>query len=138
MATKITIGATQYQVDEMSFSALERAWPHIEYATTASDPITSVSAAIHVIAAALLESEGLNLQAFEIEVDTTSATAAARDDLYFYRMVDFLKKKLKASQIEQVREGLVLILREAGLEEKTEDEDKDAGEATLPGILPDI
>jgi hypothetical protein len=110
----VIIGGTQYEIPELNFVALERAWPAVELAMAVQDPMQAVGAALDIIAASLMEQEfytdekfGVDPSKFEefLDMDSQRHKAVTR----------FLKRKLKATEIENVRVGLWAIIEEAGL-----------------------
>lgn len=111
MATVI-IGGTEYQVGELNFIALERAWPFIEEAMSTLDPMKGPSAGISIVAAGLCESENFNLKDFGM---TGEETPQLSEDQIFNKVVYFLKKRLKATEITGVRQCIYDILEEAGM-----------------------
>lgn len=117
---RVTIGGTEYEVPEMNFAALERAWPYVEESMTTLDPMKGPSAGISIIAAGLMEADHFDKTKFGIGADEMLG-----EEQIFDRMVKFLKKKLKAKEIEQVRQAVDQINREAGLE-------PEEGEAPAP------
>lgn len=112
---KVIIGGTEYEVPELNFIALERAWPFIEEAMTELDPMKGVSAAIHIIAAGLMEADHFDPETYGIHVKDLSLTQD-REDQVFALTARFLKRKTKATEISGIREAVVVISREAGLE----------------------
>lgn len=115
MAT-VKIGGVQYEIPELNFIALEKAWPYIERAIITRDPIEGTSAGISIIAAGLIEAPDFSPSRFGIE------GYATWDDT-FDRVVVFLKRALKAAEIANVRICVEDITSEAGLGEE------DSGEA---------
>lgn len=107
---KVTIGTKSYTIDTLNFAALERAWPFIEVAQQQMDPIQGASAAISVIAAGIMESDGFNPAEFGIE-----APGLTREDEIFELVQKFLKKKLLAPEIPVVKDCILDILKEAGM-----------------------
>lgn len=120
MATA-TIGGTKYEVPELNFIALEKAWPFIERAIITQDPMEGTSAGISIITAGLIEAEGFDKSRFDITDEGLSW-----DDT-FDRVSTFLKRKLKSSEIGNVRTCVEQITEEAGLRED------ESGEAPAPG-----
>jgi hypothetical protein len=114
---RVTIGGTEYEVPEMNFAALERAWPFVEESMITMDPMKSVKAGICIVAAGLLEADHFKKTDFGIEEDENLGETQTFD-----RMVLFFKKKLKATEISGVRAAVDQINKEAGL-------DADEGEA---------
>lgn len=113
---KCVIGGTEYDVPELNFIALERAWPFIEASMLADpnmEPMKGPSAGISVIAAGICESEGFDRLKFGIPIEPFLT-----DQDVFDMVVIFLKKKLKASEISNVSACLNQITKEAGLDEK--------------------
>jgi hypothetical protein len=107
----VTVGGTEYEVPEMNFAALERAWPFVEEAMMTQDPMKGVAAGINIIAAGLLEAEHFDKTKFDIAEDEMLG-----QDQTFERIVYFLKKKIKAREIEGIRKSVDQINVEAGLE----------------------
>ena len=106
---QITIGGVEYHIPEMNFLSIERAWPFVQQATSALDPMQAVSAALSVIASALMEAENFDSTAFGIEGPTTEAET--------HRLITyFLKKKLRGNELGVVQSAMFEILKEAGLE----------------------
>lgn len=128
---KAIIGGTEYQVPELNFVALERAWPFIEEAMTALDPMKGVSAAIHIIAAGLVEADNFQLDTYGIKPEDIKPTED-RDDQVFTLVAKFLKRKTKATEISGIRESVVEITREAGLEPEEGEGEKGEEEALNP------
>lgn len=120
MAT-VTIGGTEYEVPEMNFLAIERAWPFVVDATNSLDPIGGAGAAISVIAAGLMESDGFNPADFNI-------SDVSMDSEIHRKLSYYLKKQLRASELVNIKDAMLTILREAGLE-VTEGEAKAASTA---------
>lgn len=108
---KITIGDRDYIVPEMNFAAVELAWPAIDQATRAFDPMTGTSSALAVIAAGLMEAPEFNRADFGIKDEEV-----LEDKEIHERVTRFLKKACKASQLGDIKEGMFKILEEAGLE----------------------
>ena len=128
----VKIGGTNYEVPELNFVALERAWPFIEEAMTALDPMKGVSAAIHIIAAGLIEADNFDPATYGIKPEGISPTRD-REDQVFELTAKFLKRKTKATEIPGIRAAIIEISKEAGLEpEEGEDEPVEAeGTANL-------
>lgn len=118
---KAKIGGVDYEVPELNFIALEKAWPFIERAIITQDAMEGTSAGISIITAGLIEAEGFDKTRFDI----TEEEKLTWDDT-FDRVSTFLKRKLKASEIEQVRLCVEQITEEAGLREES------SGEAQAP------
>lgn len=118
---RVTIGGTEYEVPEMNFIALERAWPFVEEAMMTTDPMKGVAAGICIIAAGLVEADYFDKTHFGIEEDELLGP-----DQTFDRVVIYLKKQLKAREIQAVRDAVDQINEEAGLEPAK-------GEAPGPG-----
>jgi hypothetical protein len=108
---QVTIGGIDYEVPEMNFAALERAWPFVEESMTTLDPMKGPSAGISIIAAGLMEADHFDKTKFGIGEEEMLG-----EDQIFERIVRFLKKKLKAKEIDQVRRAVDQINKEAGLE----------------------
>lgn len=109
----VKIGGTDYEVPEMNFAALERAWPFVMEAMIVGpqDPMKGVSAGIKIIAAGLIEADHFDPTKFNIEPGEMLG-----DEQLFDRVVYFLKKKIKAKEIDGIRKAVDQINQEAGLE----------------------
>lgn len=107
---KVSIGGEDYIIPELNFAAVELAWPFIEEAMTTLDPMKGPSACIGVIAAGLLEAEDFDRSRFDIGEDEQLEPIEMVD-----RISKFLKKKLKAKEIGNVRRAVDQITEEAGL-----------------------
>lgn len=105
----VTIGRTEYEVPEMNFLAIERAWPFVLEATNHLDPIAGTSAAISVIAAGLMEADGFKPSDFGIG-------DGDKDSDVHRKLSYYLKKQLKASELVNIKDAMLTILKEAGLE----------------------
>lgn len=128
----VTIGGTEYQVSELNFIALERAWPHIEMAMISQDPMSAVSAAIGAIAAGIMEEEYFKLESFDVD-ESKFKEFLDRDAQIHEQVVRYLKRKTKATEIAGIRAGLQAIAKEAGLEPETGEAQEDpAVAATSP------
>lgn len=111
---KVIIGDDIYDIPELNFIAVERAWPLMVEAMEEQDPMKAVGAAIGAIAAGIMESPGFDPERYGATSDVISPTED-RDDQIHVIVVAYLKKRLKATQIGQVRLGLNAIVGEAGL-----------------------
>jgi hypothetical protein len=108
---KITIGGTQYTVPELSFMALERAWPFVESAMVSDgrDPMKGPNAAMRIIAAGILHDDNFDPEKFKV-------TAGADDeDLQHDQIVQFFRRRLKAREIPTLTSCIDDIMVEAGL-----------------------
>jgi hypothetical protein len=108
---KVTIGGTEYEVPEMNFAALERAWPFVNEAMVSLDPMKGPAAGLCIIAAGLMEADHFDRTKFGM-----TAVEMLGDDQIFDRLVIFLKKKVKAKEIASIRAAVDQINEEAGLE----------------------
>lgn len=108
---KITIGGEDYTIPELNFAALERAWPFIEISmiTGGNDPMKGPNAALHIIAAGIVEDENFQPERFKV-----TATPDDPDKVYD-QVVGFLRKKLKAREMERLGPCVDEIIDEAGL-----------------------
>lgn len=126
---KITIGGNEYVIPEMNFIAVERAWPYVEKAMETIHPMHGTSAALSVIAAAMMEGPDFDPASFGIEVNEQDAeTGLPRprgEDAIFQDLTKTLKRRLKAREVGTVKLCLFEILEEAGFEMK----DPASGEA---------
>lgn len=111
---QVIIGGTTYEVGELNFVSLDRAWPHIEMAMATADPMIGASAAFGVIAAGIMEEDYFKPETFGIEVDKLDEFRD-RDNQIHELVVKFLKRKTKASELGGVREALESIIEEGGL-----------------------
>lgn len=118
----VKVGGTEYEVPEMNFAALERAWPFVEEAMLAQDPMKGVAAGICIIAAGLIEADNFDKTKFGIDADE-----ALGEQQTFDRVVIFLKRKIKAKEIEGIRQSVDQINREAGLEPEPGEAEAPAG-----------
>lgn len=110
----VVIGGTDYEVPEMNFISLERAWPYVEAAMGANvieSPLTGPAAGIMVIAAGIMEADYFNKVDFGVGENEPLGDSQLHD-----RVGLFLKRKLKAREMGQIKEALEVILKEAGLE----------------------
>ena len=126
-----TIGGTEYQIGELNFIALERAWPGIELAMLTQDAMVAVSAALDVIAAGIMEEAYFKEADFGITDQTEFDPYKDRDDQVHKHIVRFFKRKCKASEIESVRKALTEITKEAGLEAPEGEAGKGPAEGSL-------
>lgn len=109
---KVTIGTTDYTVSELNFVALERSWPSIERCMITLDPMEAVSTAIRIIANGLQQGDHF------IPGDYGIGEELLDEEQIVDRMVMFLKRKLLASQMGNIRLVILEILQEAGIEAK--------------------
>lgn len=109
---KLTLGGKTYEISDMSFEAVERAWPYITAAISAQDPIAGVSAGLAVIAAAFIEEEWFKPEDFQLE---PVAGFTNPQDQLFDLLRARLKRMLKAKDIGEVRLAVIETVREAGL-----------------------
>lgn len=108
MAT-LTVGGKEYNVPEMNFLAVERAWPHVVEATAAFDPMKGSAAAIAVIAAAMFEGENFNREEWGIDADVPN-------DLAYQNLITIIKRRMKATEISSAKDTMLKILEEGGLQ----------------------
>lgn len=111
---KTIIGGNTYEVPELNFVALERAWPFVETAMVSLDPMQGPSAALCIIASGLCEADNFDPSVFGIKEEDLSPTED-RETQVFNKVVFFLKKKLKATEIAGIKDCINDILEEAGL-----------------------
>lgn len=109
MAT-ILIGGVNYELPEMNFLAIERAWPYVVEASESLDPMKGPAAALGVFAAALMEAEDFDPANFNVDPSIQS------DTRIHLEVTKFLKKKLKGSELYRVKNTMFEMLKEAGLE----------------------
>lgn len=121
----------KYQVEEMSFEAVERAWPYITMAMTNEDPIDGVIAGIAVIAAAVIEQDWFKPEVFDIEIPTD--LFQNRDDHIFLALKTKMKRMLKSREIGAVRLCVIEMTKEAGLMPETGEPQPGAPLTTSPG-----
>lgn len=131
---QVTVGGTSYQIPVMNFVALERAWPYIKESSIQIDPIKAVDTAIHIIGAALVEADDFNPTLYGITLPLP--TGVNPEDFIFSGVVKFLKKKTIATEIENIRQAVESIVREAGLE-ASEGELDPAGDQEAPNPSPE-
>lgn len=124
---RVTIGGTEYEVPEMNFAALERAWPYVEESMMTLDPMKGPAAGICIVAAGLMYADHFDPTKFDIKPDEMLG-----EDQTFDRIVRFLKRKLKAKEIEQVRAAVNKINEEAGLEPEEGEAPAALGEGASP------
>lgn len=108
---KITIGGVVYTVPELTFMALERAWPYVQAAMIAvsSDPMRGPNAALHIIAAGIVDGENFDRERYNVK-----APAEEEDEVH-KEVVNFFRKRLKAREIALLKDCVDEILEEAGL-----------------------
>ncbi len=111
---RVTIGGAEYDVPELNFVALERAWPYALEAMTALDPMKAVSAGLRIVAAGIMESENFEMSAFEIDASKLDHKLDIATQVFDLLVARF-KKQLKASEIGDVQLAVMEINREAGL-----------------------
>lgn len=130
---KVIIGDKPYEIPELNFIALERAWPFMEIAMTSLDPMKGVAAAICIVAAGLLETENFDPANFGITEEDINPNTDATTQV-FDLVVLHLKRKTKATEIAGIREAIVEISREAGLEAAEGEPDQGEEEALNPSM----
>jgi hypothetical protein len=132
------IGGVDYNIQELNFIAIERAWPFIEEAMITADPMKGPAAGIRIVAAGIMEQENFDQTKFDIPAEEQNPTTI------FDAVTYFLKKKLKATEISAIKDCVIKITEEAGLVGE-EGEDKGAMEplptsnlstGTAPDTLP--
>jgi hypothetical protein len=116
---KITIGGVEYTIPEMNFLAIERAWPYVVEATESQDPMKGPSAALGVFASAIMEAEDFDPTVFGLrgkpELGDTLATPLSDEEIH-KGVTHFFKKKLKGVELSRVKDTMLQVLKEAGLE----------------------
>lgn len=130
MAVSVTIGGETYQVPEMNFCAVERAWPYVAQCMATADPIQGSAAGICIIVAALTEDEYFVPEKYGFEYKGPIGEDMSPEDRasFFDQLQKRFKRKLRATEISLVRDAVNQITLEAGLvaepgelEEGTED-----------------
>lgn len=130
MAT-ITIGGVTYDLPEMNFLAIERAWPYVEEASMTLDPMKGPSAALAVFAAAMMEADDFDPANFGVDPSVTS------DVRIHLEVTKFLKKRLKGTELPRVKDAMFAMLEEAGLEVTEGEALRSLGEALLATASPE-
>lgn len=117
MAVSVTIGGETYAVPEMNFCAVERAWPYVAQCMETQDPIQGSGAGICIIAAALVEDEYFVPEKYGFEYNGPIGENMSPEDrgLFFDLLQKRLKRKLKATEINLIRDAVNQITLEAGL-----------------------
>ena len=116
---KIRIGEETYTIPELNFMALERSWPYIEIAmvTGGNDPMQGPGAALRIIAAGIVEDPNFQPDRFNV-------TAKPDDpDAVYEQVVFYLRKHLKARQMQNLQPCIDQIIEDAGLLGKAEGSD---------------
>lgn len=134
---KFLLRGNEYDVPEMNFIAVERAWPYIDQATLSLDPMEGTAAALAIIAAAIMEAEDFDPQRFGILPSSpdnfmAEVLVSKSPEVIHLEMIKFFKKKLKASEISHVKNCMFDVLREAGMEAAEPGEVDPAEEAASP------
>ena len=126
---KITLGGEDYIIPELNFMALERAWPFIETAMVSSnhDPMTGPNAALRIIASGIVEDENFQPQRYGV-----TALPDNPDEIY-EQVVFFFRRKLKAREIEKLKDCVDQIIQEAGL--MSAETDDTVGNVDTPSLL---
>lgn len=114
MATKITIGGTEYSVPEMNFCGVERAWPFVDQSMRSLDAIQGAAAGICVIVAGIVEAEDFDPKRYDLEGMPETLTEADRDKA-FDILHKRLKRQLKANEMHAIATAVNSIVMEAGL-----------------------
>jgi hypothetical protein len=112
---QVTIGGIEYTVPELSFLALERAWPYLNDAVVQMDPMAAVSSALQVVVAGIMDQENFNPEDFGIKPEQINVHSD-RDDQIFTLLTKVMKKRLLAREIADIRLAILVIQKEAGLE----------------------
>lgn len=118
---KVTIGGKEYTLAEMNFIAVELAYPFIEQAMQTVHPVQGTKAALAVIAAGLLECDDFIPAEFEIEALTykdpgTGVEKPIPQEMLHEQVLNFLRRKLKANEMGDIKLALFEVLEEAGFE----------------------
>lgn len=108
---KITIGDTTYTVPELTFIALERAWPYVQASMVSdgADPMRGPNAALRIISAGILHGEHFDPNKFDV------TAGPDEEDLQHDQLTMFLRRKMKANQISTLSACIGVMLEEAGL-----------------------
>ena len=131
---KVTIGGVEYHCPEMNFLAVEVAWPHVARTMITQDPIQAVGAGVHVVAACLQEQEEFDPKQFGFnDEQIENLPKMSRQDINDL-VAHFLKKKMKAGEIPNIRGAVEQIIEEAGLlPDQGEGEKSESEDPTSPG-----
>ena len=128
--TTVTIGGVEYDCPELNLAGLEMAWPFIEESLFAVNPVSGPVAGINILLCLWMESEGWDIMhprwddaREKMEIKKESSYKLTFDQLALY-----LKRKIKANEISQLRAAIQLILEDAEVVAKPGEEPK-SGEA---------
>lgn len=116
---KITIGGVDHTIQEMNFVAVEMAWPFMEQAMATVHPIAGTNAALAVIAAGMMESEGFDASMWKIETtvkDDEDREFPRAVELIHIDLVNVLRRSLRSSEMGAVKLCLFDIIAEAGFD----------------------
>lgn len=129
--TTVTIGGIDFDCPEMNFAALEMSWPFIEEAIFAANPVAGPSAGISILVTTWMETEGFNIEDSKWdkirEIHKVDSTSTYRQ--IFDAMVLYLKRSLKAKEVNKLREAINLILIQAEVVKDPSAEEHSPGEA---------
>jgi len=108
---KIKIGNVEYTVPELTFMALERAWPYVEASmiSVSGDPMRGPNAALRIIAAGIVDGENFDPARYNVK------SSLEEEDAVHDEVVNFFRRRLKAREIPLLKDCIDEILVEAGL-----------------------
>lgn len=115
MTTRIKIGSKEYDVPELNFVALERAWPYVAEVIIQRDFMEALKGSICIIAAGLCEVENFDPSIYGFKKEDLD-NALDLSDQIFEKVVLYIKKNLKANQIADLSLAVNQIIKDNGLE----------------------
>lgn len=135
--TTVTIGEVEYDCPELNLAGLEMAWPFIEESIFASNPVMGPVAGINILICLWMESESWDIN--HPRWDDAREKMKIKDDssykFTFDQLALYLKRKVKAKEVKQLREVIDLILIDAEVITKPGEDapnsGKEAGAAPL-------
>lgn len=117
---EITIGGITHKIDEFNFVAVEMAWPFMEQAMATVHPIAGTNAALAVIAAGMMESEGFDPKKWNLKLEQedpeTKQMFPVPIELVHIEMTNILRRRIKSNEMGAVKLCLFAIIEEAGFD----------------------
>jgi len=128
--TTVTIGGVEYDCPELNLAGLEMAWPFIEEAIFASNPVQGPVAGINILLCLWMESENwdINHPRWDDAREKMKITAESSYKFTFDSLALYLKRKVAAKEVNQLRAAIQLILEDAEVVAKVGEDAPKPGE----------
>lgn len=128
--TTVSIGGVEYDCPELNLAGLEMAWPFIEESLFATNPVMGPVAGVSILLCLWMESENWDIMhpRWEEAREKMKITEESSYKFTFDSLALYLKRKLAAKEVNQLRTAINLILEDAEVVKKAGEDAPKAGE----------